>query len=105
MLNLALFIAAVFAAGQWFRSRDVLKRCEEFEKQLKEHPVSDFDLYESEIEELYRKPESAKVELRLDEAKLILEALLRLPVEGNKAILKKTLIPLKEKIEKAEKCK
>lgn len=64
--------------------------------------MSDFDLYESEIEELYRKPEQMKVELRIDEAKLILEALLRLPVEGNKSLLKHTLIPLKEKIEKAE---
>lgn len=67
----------------------------------REDAVSDFDLYESEIEELYRKPEQMKVELRIDEAKLILEALLRLPVEGNKAILKKTLIPLKEKIDEA----
>ena len=43
------------------------------------------------------------VVLTIKEAKLILEALLRLPVEGNKLILKKTLIPLKERIERAEK--
>ena len=42
------------------------------------------------------------VVLPIDEAKVIFEALLRLPVEGNKAVLKKVLIPLKEKIEQAE---
>lgn len=68
LLNLALFIAAVFAVGQWLRSRDVLEHCEEFEKQLKESHVSDFDLYESEIEELYRKPEEPKVWLTIEEA-------------------------------------
>lgn len=47
-------------------------------------------------------PKKKEVSLSIEEAKLILEALLRLPVEGNKAILKKTLIPLKEKIEQAE---
>lgn len=42
------------------------------------------------------------VVLSIDEAKLLFGALLRLPVEGNKAVIKKVLIPLKEKIEKAE---
>ena len=31
--------------------------------------MSDFDLYESEIEELYQKPEEPKVELTVEEAK------------------------------------
>ena len=44
-----------------------------------------------------------EVSIPIEDAKLIFEALLRLPVEGNKAILKQTLIPLKERIEKAEK--
>ena len=47
-------------------------------------------------------PGDAAVVLPIDEAKVIFEALLRLPVEGNKAVLKKVLIPLKEKIEQAE---
>ena len=34
-------------------------------------PVSDFDLYESEIEELYREPEEPKIELTVEEAKEI----------------------------------
>lgn len=42
------------------------------------------------------------ITLTIKEARLMLEALLRLPTEGNKAILKKTLIPLKERIEQAE---
>lgn len=50
-------------------------------------------------------PEDFKgaVVLPIDEAKVLFEALLRLPVEGNKAVLKKTLIPLKWRIEQAEK--
>lgn len=48
-------------------------------------------------------PKKKEVSIPIEEAKLIFEALLRLPVEGNKAILKQTLIPLKERIEKAEK--
>lgn len=37
----------------------------------REDAVSDFDLYESEIEELYQKPEEPKVELTVEEAKEI----------------------------------
>lgn len=37
-----------------------------------EDAVSDYDLFESEIEELYQKPEEPKVELTIDEAKEIL---------------------------------
>ena len=48
-------------------------------------------------------PKKKEVTIPIEDAKLIFEALLRLPVEGNKAILKQTLIPLKERIEKAEK--
>ena len=48
-------------------------------------------------------PKKKEVSIPIEDAKLIFEALLRLPVEGNKAILKQTLIPLKERIEKAEK--
>ena len=33
--------------------------------------MSDFDMYESEIEDLYREPEEPKVELTVEEAKLI----------------------------------
>ncbi len=33
--------------------------------------MSDFDLYESEIEELYREPEEPKIELTVEEAKEI----------------------------------
>ena len=35
----------------------------------RENVVSDFDLYESEIEELYQKPEEPKVELTIEEAR------------------------------------
>lgn len=37
----------------------------------REDAVSDFDLYESEIEELYQKPEEPKVELTVEEAKKV----------------------------------
>lgn len=42
----------------------------------REDAVSDFDLYESEIEELYQKPEEPKVELTIDEAKGIYQAII-----------------------------
>lgn len=61
--------------------------------------------FQVSFETLVFKPEdfTGAVTLTVDEAKLMLEALLRLPVEGNKLILKKTLIPLKGRIEQAEK--
>ena len=58
----------------------------------------DIDSYEFKPEDF-----TDCVALTIEEAKVMLEALLRLPVEGNKLILKKTLIPLKERIEQAEK--
>lgn len=105
MLNLALFIAAVFAAGQWFRSRDVLKRCEEFEKQLKENHMSDFDLYEPEIEELYQKPEEPKVKLTVEEAKMLEDMALRWMFLNPKNVTLKSaqlMKQLSKRIEEAE---
>lgn len=60
--------------------------------------------FQVSFETLVFKPEdfTGAVVLTLEEAKLMLEALLRLPVEGNKLILKKTLIPLKGRIEQAD---
>ena len=60
--------------------------------------------YEYPIETLKFEPDDFEgaVVLTVEEAKLMLEALLRLPVEGNKLILKKTLIPLKGRIEQAD---
>lgn len=60
--------------------------------------------FQVSFETLVFKPEdfTGAVVLTVEEAKLMLEALLRLPVEGNKLILKKTLIPLKGRIEQAD---
>ena len=60
--------------------------------------------FQVSFETLVFKPEdfTGAVVLTLEEAKLMLEALLRLTVEGNKLILKKTLIPLKGRIEQAD---
>ena len=72
----------------------------------REDAVSDFDLYESEIEELYQKPEEPKVELTVEEAKLLFSVIdgffdLRLPTTKEIVALNKLKVRV-EQIEQSE---
>ena len=72
----------------------------------REDAVDDYDLYESEIEELYQKPEEPKVELTVEEAKTLHDLVYLLHESHNDEYTKGFSLwvanDLKERIEKAE---
>ena len=66
--------------------------------------MSDFDLYESEIEELYRPKEEPKVVLTIREAKEMLAFIEKANIDrAIKEYVFELFLPLKKGIEKAEK--
>ena len=61
--------------------------------------MSDYDIFESEIEELYREPEEPKIELTVEEAKALLR---RIPEFKENGDWQLPIERLKERIEQVE---